>query len=250
MAATGRVGMPHHQGPSLNPTYDFPGPDHGHFQQLQQQDLYHPDYESLSTTHHIYAPAPIRRPTGKFTEEWDASQRGSSILNGPLPQTRRNNANMSSIQRSNSFSGSTAGDGQVPSRGNTLKKKPSLRRSGSLKRSGSRRSRSRSASTPGTHLCHIRECPRGVAGEGFSRRPNLLRHMRLVHGLQEGDAPLPADVDSEDEMLGGVHRDGFLKPVKIRPGWRSADLAAEPRKRRRMRKDDPEETDGDRVSSA
>ena len=130
------------------------------------------------------------------------------------------------------------GGGGTPSRGRS--------------RSGSRcsRSRSASASAPGTHLCHIRECPRGVAGEGFSRKQNLVRHMRLVHGLQ-GDAPLPVfDVDSEDEMLGGVHRDGFLKPVKIRPGWRSADLAAEPRKRRRMRKDDPEETDGDRVSSA
>ena len=132
-------------------------------------------------------------------------------------------------------SASDGGGGGTPSRGRS--------------RSGSRRSRSRSASTPGTHLCHIRECPRGVAGEGFSRRPNLLRHMRLVHGLQEGDAPLPADVDSEDEMLGGVHRDGFLKPVKIRPGWRSADMTAEPRKRRRTRRDDLDEADGNLVSS-
>ena len=68
---------------------------------------------------------------GKFTEEWDASQRGSSIIDGP--PTARN------MQRSNSFVSAT-GDDLVPSRGNTLKKKPSLRRGNSLKRSGSRRS--------------------------------------------------------------------------------------------------------------
>jgi hypothetical protein len=59
--------------------------------------------------------------SGKFSEEWDASQRGSSIIDGASP----------GMQRSNSFSGS---------RGNTLRKKASLRRSGSLKRSSSRRS--------------------------------------------------------------------------------------------------------------
>lgn len=100
---------------------------------------------------HLYAPAPTR-PTGKFTEEWDASQRGSSIINGPVPSrhntvhSARQANNMSSIQRSNSFSGSANGAGTIDgssiqmSRSNTLKKKASLRRSGSLKRFGSRRS--------------------------------------------------------------------------------------------------------------
>lgn len=92
----------------------------------------------------LYAPV-ATRPTGKFTEEWDASQRGSSIVNGPIPQPN----NMSSIHRSNSFSGSTTGAGGgfmdgssiQMSRSNTLKKKSSLRRrSGSLRRAGSRRS--------------------------------------------------------------------------------------------------------------
>lgn len=95
---------------------------------------------------YLHAPVPARRPTGKFTEEWDASQRGSSIIDGPV--SRRNNANnnMSTIHRSNSFSGSTAGGGMDGpgsiqlSRNNTLKKKSSLRRSASLGRSGSRRS--------------------------------------------------------------------------------------------------------------
>lgn len=76
--------------------------------------------------------------TGRFTEEWDASQRGSSIVDG-----RRGNGKM---QRSSSVHSFTAGDDQhiqqaLPSRGNTLKKKNSMRRSGgSVRRSSSRRS--------------------------------------------------------------------------------------------------------------
>ena len=97
---------------------------------------------------HLIAPAPTRFGGGpKFTEEWDASQRGSSIINGPVP--RRNNTMAGSIQRSNSFSGSTSGsalgglDGHSSvqlSRNNTLKKRSSLRRASSMRRSGSRRS--------------------------------------------------------------------------------------------------------------
>lgn len=63
---------------------------------------------------------------GHFNEEWDASQRGSSIIEGP------------GMQRSNSAT--SQGETLIPSRGGTLKKKPSLRRGNSLKRSGSRRS--------------------------------------------------------------------------------------------------------------
>lgn len=76
---------------------------------------------------------------GRFTEEWDASQRGSSIIDG------RNGAG-STMQRTQSVQSYSAGDDQqvsttnLPSRGNTLKKKNSMRRSGSLRKSGSRRS--------------------------------------------------------------------------------------------------------------
>lgn len=62
---------------------------------------------------------------GRFNEEWDASQRGSSIVDGPM-------------QRTNSML--SQGDSIMPSRAGTLKKKSSLKRTGSLKRSGSRRS--------------------------------------------------------------------------------------------------------------
>lgn len=103
--------------------------------------------------------------------------------------------------------------------------------SGSAAQPNSMRSRSRSASVAGSYFCTFGDCPR--ATEGFSRRQNLLRHLKLVHGF-EGDS-IPVEVDSEDEMYGGVHVDGFLKPIKIRPGWRSNDLGEEPRKRKRGR---------------
>ncbi|KAM0322413.1 hypothetical protein ACHAQA_009480 [Verticillium albo-atrum] len=69
---------------------------------------------------------------GRFTEEWDASQRGSSIIDGHIANN---------MQRSNSYASNSGDDHlSLPSRGNTLKKKGSLRRNASLKRSGSRRS--------------------------------------------------------------------------------------------------------------
>jgi hypothetical protein len=64
---------------------------------------------------------------GRFNEEWDASQRGSSIIDGGLAMHR-------------SISNASQGETLPPSRGGTLKKKASLRRGNSLKRSGSRRS--------------------------------------------------------------------------------------------------------------
>jgi hypothetical protein len=63
--------------------------------------------------------------SGRFNEEWDASQRGSSIIDGPLQR---------------SASTMSQGETLIPSRGGTLKKKASMKRTGSLKRSSSRRS--------------------------------------------------------------------------------------------------------------
>ncbi|KAI3340003.1 RNA polymerase I-specific transcription initiation factor-domain-containing protein [Ustulina deusta] len=87
----------------------------------------------------------------------------------------------------------------------------------------SSRSRSRSASAGGPHFCMFGGCPRAVAP--FARRPNLTRHLKLVHQY-DGDE-LAADVDSQDEMHGAVHVDGFLKPIRTRPGWRGEDAAKE-----------------------
>lgn len=87
-----------------------------------------------------YLGSPLRQP--KFTEEWDASVRGSSVLNHPVMQRSSSVASHRS-HRSTTDAGSFP-DGNAASslsRGNTLKKKNSLRKGGgSLRRSGSRRS--------------------------------------------------------------------------------------------------------------
>ncbi|KAH8819604.1 hypothetical protein F5884DRAFT_18945 [Xylogone sp. PMI_703] len=63
---------------------------------------------------------------GRFNEEWDASRRGSSILDGPAPHPN---------------AGAVPNEATpFPSRGGTLKKKASVKRATSLKRSSSRRS--------------------------------------------------------------------------------------------------------------
>ncbi|KAI1137256.1 RNA polymerase I-specific transcription initiation factor-domain-containing protein [Hypoxylon sp. FL0543] len=115
----------------------------------------------------------------------------------------------------------------------------------------SRRSaRSQSVSRPGSYVCSFRECPRAAEGEGFARRANLVRHLKLVHGWAAAasesgggddaartstpaEVVLPMDeVDSEDEVCGAVHVDGFLRPIKMRRGWRAEDSAEEPRRKK------------------
>jgi hypothetical protein len=83
------------------------------------------------TPDHLHA-APQSEQVGgitgsRFNEEWDASMRGSSVLDNGL-------------KRTDSTFSATHPHPLTPSRGGTLKKKPSLGRRNSLKRSGSRRS--------------------------------------------------------------------------------------------------------------
>ncbi|GKU03901.1 hypothetical protein FLAG1_06432 [Fusarium langsethiae] len=99
-------------------------------------------------------------------------------------------------------------------------------------RSGSRRStrspappsaaRSRSGSTGGLVFCPIPSCDR--AANGFSRKTNLRRHMELVHQGQT------EELDSDEEVVGGVHVDGFLKPIVPGRGWRGEDTTKRQRK--------------------
>ncbi|KAH6606250.1 ph domain, partial [Trichoderma cornu-damae] len=95
--------------------------------------------------------SPHRRPSpipGRFTEEWDASQRASSVVDnrpgqGSPVMSGPAAPGPAAAQRSNSVSSYAAGDDRaLPQRGNTLKKKASVRRSGtgSVVRSSSRRS--------------------------------------------------------------------------------------------------------------
>ena len=80
--------------------------------------------------------------------------------------------------------------------------------------------RSRSGTPGAAHFCHYPNCPRAV--EGFAKRTNLARHLQAVHGKRAAEFT-DDEGDSSDEMDGGVHVDRFLKPIKIRKGWRADD---------------------------
>ncbi|OAA41140.1 RNA polymerase I specific transcription initiation factor [Beauveria brongniartii RCEF 3172] len=104
---------------------------------------------------------------------------------------------------------------------------------GGSSRSCSRsRSRSRSHSAAGILFCPVASCDRAAAG--FTRGTNLRRHMRLVHPERDQDAVggggAAEDEDSEDETMGAVHVDGFLRTINPGKGWRGEDVLS--RKRR------------------
>ncbi|TLD26617.1 hypothetical protein PspLS_04362 [Pyricularia sp. CBS 133598] len=145
--------------------------------------------------------------------------------------------------------------------------------------SASVRARGRRASSVATpdlgFFCPHAACRRFI--KAFTRRDNLARHMKLVHGEadpgygrsrsrsrsrapaqseEDGgeDDEVEGGEDSADEMDGAVHVDGFLKPIRIRQGWRAEDLVkrrdkGEPggirrrgRNRRRRRDSDGDES--------
>ncbi|CAI6081202.1 unnamed protein product [Clonostachys chloroleuca] len=90
-------------------------------------------------------------------------------------------------------------------------------------------SRSPSRSSVGLHLCPVISCDRAVVG--FARRSNLKRHMEIVHGKQTQAAAPVSDVDSDDEVVGAIHVDGFLKPIAQGRGWRGGDIQKRQRKK-------------------
>ncbi|KAI1462993.1 uncharacterized protein F4812DRAFT_292766 [Daldinia caldariorum] len=140
--------------PTSGNTAGYARPNSGSYFAYHQPQKAQVNDETLTNTlanSHIAPPQNDTYQTAnrqpKFTEEWDASARGDSVVDGPTSQ--QSHYQHSTMQRSNSISSRpetlTTGDGVGAhaislSRGNTLKKKSSLRRSGSLKRSSSRRS--------------------------------------------------------------------------------------------------------------
>ncbi|PSR94480.1 hypothetical protein BD289DRAFT_427215 [Coniella lustricola] len=78
--------------------------------------------------------------------------------------------------------------------------------------------------------CSHPECER--ATRPFNRSYNLQRHLDKVHDGQEGPGSvtkrtmphsrLPSAAASDD-LLGGIHRDGFLEPIRVHRGWRGED---------------------------
>ncbi|KAI0015847.1 hypothetical protein F4780DRAFT_41641 [Xylariomycetidae sp. FL0641] len=138
--------------------FQQPQPQHP----AQQRDLNRaPDLVDGQTLSNTLANAHLHPPTHqdhlhaarnrqpRFTEEWDASVRGSSIIDGPSSQYPTHHSMSPTMQRSSSVASrrsdvitndGASSQGIALSRGNTLKKKNSLRKSSSLRRSGSRRS--------------------------------------------------------------------------------------------------------------
>lgn len=104
----------------------------------------------------------------------------------------------------------------------SLRGRRSVTRSPAPPKSPRSRSGSRS-SAAGLLFCPISSCDR--ATQGFTRKANLRRHLELVH---QGQAE---ELDSDDEVMGGVHVDGFLKPVVPGRGWRGEDTTQRKRKR-------------------
>ncbi|TRX87915.1 hypothetical protein FHL15_011204 [Xylaria flabelliformis] len=143
--ATGAASL-HQRPPSAN-YFSYPSQDMA----IQDQTL-----SNTLANAHIASPVPVDSRQPKFNEEWDASVRGGSIVDGPSAaqhpyqqqQQQRQRSQSPNVQHANSTysrseiatSDNASAHGISLSRGNTLKKKNSLRRSGSLKRSSSRRS--------------------------------------------------------------------------------------------------------------
>lgn len=101
--------------------------------------------------------------------------------------------------------------------------------------------RSRSSTPAPAHFCSYPNCPWAV--RGFTKRTNLARHLWKVHGTRLAQFA-DEDEDSMDEMEGGVHVDGFLKPIKIRKGWRGEDVRQRRPARKRAKRDGSEELGG------
>lgn len=69
-----------------------------------------------------------------------------------------------------------------------------------------------------TAYCLIKECER--YDRGFNNERAARDHLRVNHGLGREEIQ---KLEEEDEMVGGVHRDGFGMVVKRRQGWRGGD---------------------------
>ena len=93
--------------------------------------------------------------------------------------------------------------------------------------------------------CTFPSCPRHQVP--YPTKWRLNEHMKRAHGIRTASrAPLGArsqsrsrassgtelEMSSGDEMEGGVHVDGFLKPIRARAGWRGGSVSRS-RKRKR-----------------
>ncbi|KAK2044282.1 PH domain-containing protein [Colletotrichum somersetense] len=154
---------------------------------------------------------------GKFTEEWDASQRGSSIIEGYS----------SNMQRSNSFVSNNGEDHlSLPSRHNTLKKKSSLRRNGSLKRSSSRRSMKagsvrslalQSSNDPDEILKDLITYYREIQTHYEQKSKSLLKLANVANNISSPPGFLDSGgIDDALHILRSYHKSAILESNKAR----------------------------------
>jgi len=66
--------------------------------------------------------------------------------------------------------------------------------------------------------------------QGFSKKHYLSTHLKDIHKLDKQGLKEALE-ESEEEMEGGVHVNGFMKEVKRRTGWRALD--GKPRRRKK-----------------
>lgn len=112
----------------------------------------------------------------------------------------------------------------APSRTVSRAASPKLSTENEHGRDSPRKRQKRSASrgsAVGSHYCPHVDCER--AYRGFDRLFNLKRHLKLVH---DGEGPSELNIKGVEtkDLLGGVHRDGFLEPIQVQKGWRAEDV--------------------------
>ena len=70
----------------------------------------------------------------------------------------------------------------------------------------------------GLYYCPWTYCKRSQVG--FSRPWNVKKHLKEIHGDR---GPKNENIEIVGEVVGGIHVDGFMKPIQARPGWRGKD---------------------------
>ncbi|QSZ31059.1 hypothetical protein DSL72_000620 [Monilinia vaccinii-corymbosi] len=70
------------------------------------------------------------------------------------------------------------------------------------------------------HYCPVGQCK--VSRRRFTTKAKLLRHAREYHNLSKSKLEA-LQVDSDEEMDGAVHNDGFLRPIVGKRRWRGTD---------------------------
>ncbi|KFZ07281.1 hypothetical protein V501_06591 [Pseudogymnoascus sp. VKM F-4519 (FW-2642)] len=78
--------------------------------------------------------------------------------------------------------------------------------------------------------CPLQECERYQ--RGFNSERAVRDHLRINHRMGKEEIQ---KMEEEEDMIGGVHRDGFGVMVKRRPGWRGVDEGLRKERKKRGR---------------